>query len=390
MEHDVNNPSSSELPVSEVLIVGAGIAGLSSAIALGRHGVRTTVVDRVGDAIGASILFSHRAVYALEELGVLDQILAAGRQIRASERSWWTYVYNAAGERLPVPAPVLPDDWSLPSTVFIYRPVLAKILLESAAAHGANVLLGESYRSIEPEAEGVEVELTTGERRRFDLVIAADGINSGLRARFFPETGGPTYTGSMSFRMMFRDAPEHWLSGLHVTRGNTLASTMLPGRHFYLAVPNHMERRRVEPAEAREIVRSVLRGYESSRMCAEAAERLTADVNVIVAPYEWIFVEPPWHRGRIVLVGDAAHATAPTIGSAGGMAVEDAVVLSQELGLNPNLDAALSAYASRREARARLVVETSAALMRTHQEGRPAQEEAAMRMVALQKLAEPY
>lgn len=380
----------SEVAVSEVLIVGAGIAGLSSAIALGRRGVRSTVVDHAGDAIGASILFSHRAVHALEEIGVLDQIIEVGRQIRPSEPSWWTYVYNAAGERLPVPEPVLGDDWSLPSTVFIYRPLLAEILTRNAIEHGAEVLFGESYRTIQPEADGVDVELTTGDRRRFDLVIAADGINSGLRARFFPEAGGPVYTGSMSFRMMFRDAPEHWLSGLHVTRGNTLASTMLPGRHFYLAVPNHMERRRVEQDEARDIVRSVLRGYESSRMCAEASERLTPDVNVIVAPYEWIFVEPPWHRGRIVLVGDAAHATAPTIGSAGGMAVEDAVVLAHELGANADLDAALLAYASRREARARLVVETSATLMRTHQEGRPAQEEAAMRLAALQKLAEPY
>ena len=125
-------------------------------------------------------------------------------------------------------------------------------------------------------------------------------------------------------------------------------------------------------------------------MFAQASEMLGEDVNVIVAPYEWIFVEPPWHRGRIVLVGDAAHATAPTIGSAGGMAVEDAVVLAQELAATPDIGRALASYASRREARARLVVDTSATLMRTHQERRPPQEEAGMRMAALQKLAEPY
>ncbi len=77
----------------DVLIVGAGIAGLSTAIAPGpaRHqndGGR----QRAAAAVGASILITHRAVYALEELGVLDQILEVGRQIRASEPSWWTYV----------------------------------------------------------------------------------------------------------------------------------------------------------------------------------------------------------------------------------------------------------------------------------------------------------
>jgi ferredoxin len=65
-------------------------------------------------------------------------------------------------------------------------------------------------------------------------------------------------------------------------------------------------------------------------MFAEISERLTPDQIIIVAPYEWIFVRPPWHRGRIALIGDAAHATAPTIGSAGGMAVEDAVVGLQQ------------------------------------------------------------
>jgi 2-polyprenyl-6-methoxyphenol hydroxylase-like FAD-dependent oxidoreductase len=392
VERSANDAAHDAAPMAagDVLIVGAGIAGLSCAIALGRRGVRTTVVDHAGGAIGASILFSHRAVYALEELGVLDRILAAGRQIQASERSWWTYVFNAMGERLPVPEPVLDQDWSLPSTVFIYRPLLAEILTQAAVEHGSETLIGHTYRTLEPDADGVWAELTTGERLRFDLVIAADGINSGVRSKFFPEVGGPVYTGSMSFRMMFRDAPEDWLSGLHVANGGTVASTMLPGRNFYLAVPNHMERRRVEQEEARAIVRQVLSDYEPSRMFAQASELLSEDVNVIVAPYEWIFVEPPWHRGRIVLVGDAAHATAPTIGSAGGMAVEDAAVLAQELGATDDLDQSLRNYAARREGRARLVVDTSATLMRTHQERRPPQEEAGMRMAALQKLAEPY
>ena len=377
------------LPVDDVLIAGGGIAGLCAAIALGQRGVRTTVVDHGDGALGASILITHRAVYALQELGILDRCLEVGRHIAPDEPSWWTYVHNAQGRRLPVPEPVL-RDWTLPSTVFVYRPLLAEILTAAAREHGADVRLGCTYGSVEPHDDRVAVELSDGDRRNYDLVLVAEGVNSALRARFFPEVGGPTYTGSMSFRMMFRDAPETWLSGLHVAKGGTVATTMLPDRHFYLAVPNHMERRRVEQDEAREIVRRVLTDYEPSPMFAQASERLNENVTVIVAPYEWILVQPPWHRGRLVLVGDAAHATAPTIGSAGGMAVEDAVVLAQELEGASDLDAALTAYAARRFERARLVVETSAALMRTHQEGRPPAEEAGMRLSALQKLAEPY
>jgi 2-polyprenyl-6-methoxyphenol hydroxylase-like FAD-dependent oxidoreductase len=252
------------------------------------------------------------------------------------------------------------------------------------------VEIGHTYRVVEPRADSVDVELSNGQRDTYDLVIVAEGLNASLRERFFPEVSAPTYTGSMSFRTMIRNAADHWLSGLHVAKGTTVATTMLPGNLYYLAVPNHMERRRVEQDEAREIVRTVLRDYEPSRMFAEISERLTPDQAVIVAPYEWILVPQPWHRGRIVLIGDAAHATAPTIGSAGGMAVEDAVVLTQELARSKNVDSALTAYAARREERTRLVVNTSAALMRTHQERRPPQEEADMRLGALQKLAEPY
>jgi 2-polyprenyl-6-methoxyphenol hydroxylase-like FAD-dependent oxidoreductase len=165
---------------------------------------------------------------------------------------------------------------------------------------------------------------------------------------------------------------------------------MLPGRLFYLATPKHMERRHVEQDEARQIMRQVLSSYQGSDLLGEVSERLTDDVRVIVAPFEWILVPPPWHRGRVVLVGDSAHATAPTIGSAGGMAVEDAVVLAQELNRTDDTEAALSAYTDRRQERAKLVVHTSVEVMRGEQEHRPDHEWAAIRAKAFQKLAEAY
>ena len=111
---------------------------------------------------------------------------------------------------------------------------------------------------------------------------------------------------------------------------------------------------------------------------------------MLVAPFESILVRPPWHRGRVVLVGDAAHATAPTIGSAGGMAVEDAVVLAEELSRLDDYEPALAAYTDRRWERAKLVVQTSVAVMRGEQEHRSDHEWATARAAAFQKLAEAY
>lgn len=375
--------------MSDVLVVGGGIAGLSAAIALGSRGVRVTVVERENEPTGAAIAFQYRPVYALQELGVLDEMVRRGSAI-AAQGARSTPVYDGRGRAQSVPTAVLDDDWKLPVHVSIYRPVLSAIMQDAARKQGAELLIGHSYRSVVPRDDRVEVELTTGERRRFDLVIAADGIYSGLRERFFPEAGRPTYTGSMSFRAVFADAPEHWHSGLHVVDGGVVRTTMLPGRLFYLATPSHMERRHVDQDEARQIMRAVLSSYQASQLFKEVSERLTDDIRVLVAPFEWILVPPPWHRGRIVLLGDAAHATAPTIGSAGGMAVEDAVVLAEELLRVDDYEAALVAYTDRRWERARLVVETSVAVMRGEQEHRPDHEWATMRAAAFQQLAKPY
>jgi 2-polyprenyl-6-methoxyphenol hydroxylase-like FAD-dependent oxidoreductase len=376
-------------PVRDVLVVGGGIAGLSAAIALGRRGMRTTVLELGDGANGASIIFQYRPVYALEELGILDEVVRQGSPV-AADGAQSTPVFDANGQRQSVPGAALGSDWAVPVAVSIYRPALSVIMSDAARDAGAELLIGHTYRSIEQHDDRVEVELTTGERRNFDLVVAADGINSGVRERLFPEAGMPVYTGSMSFRAMFFDAPEHWHSGLHRGNGGVVRTTKLPGRLFYVATPNHMERRRVGQPEAREIMRAVLDAYRGSKLFAEVSERLTEDVPVIVAPFEWIFVPPPWHRGRVVLVGDSAHATAPTIGSAGGMALEDAVVLAQELSSADDLEAGLTAYTARRQERTKLVVETSVALLRGEQEHGSDEQWAGMRATAFRQLAEAY
>lgn len=377
----------SPLPVDEVLVVGGGIGGLSSAIALSQRGARVTVVERHGNALGASIIVGHRAVYALEELGVLERCLQEGARIEADEPSWWTYVFNREGERQPVPPPKLPAD-GLPSSVFLYRPVLARILADKARELGVNILVGHSFASIEPSGEA---ELTTGERKPFDLIVGADGINSSVRRLVFPEAGEPHYTGAMSFRVMLADPPADWFSGLHVAPGGMVVTTVLPGGLFYLAASVEMENRHVDQDEARELVRSALNRYASTTMFAAVDRRITDDVSVIVAPYEWIWVSQPWHRERVVLVGDAAHATTPNIGSGGSMAIEDGVVLADALEAAGNLEPGLTAYERRRLRRTKLVVDASVQIMHLQQQvPRQPLEEAKLRAAAIEQLAAPY
>ena len=360
------------------LVVGAGVAGLSATISLARRSHEVTTIDRGEGAVGASIIVGHGAVYALQELGVLDDVLQVAKKIEAGEPSWWTYVYNARGEKMSIPAPNLPTS-GLPSMVFLYRPYLSDILVDKAREHGAEIRFGTAWN---------------GEIDGYDLVIGADGLHSSVRQRFFPDAGEPVYTGAMSFRTMLEGAPGHWLSGLHFAQGGMgSVTTLLPDGLFYLAVGHGMERRRVEPDEARGLVRQVLQRYvdQSSTMFAEVAERIDDTAEPIVAPYEWIWVDQPWHRGNVVLVGDAIHATTPNIGAAGGMAIEDGVVLAQELERAGDLESGLRAYEERRLERTKLVVDASVEVMlRQQRVPREPQIEAQIRANAIEKLAEPY
>ncbi|NED79098.1 2-polyprenyl-6-methoxyphenol hydroxylase, partial [Streptomyces sp. SID11233] len=101
----------------------------------------------------------------------------------------------------------------------------------------------------------------------------------------------------------------------------------------------------------------------------ELRRRLRRDADLIARPFEWILVPAPWHRGRTLLVGDAAHATTAHMGMGGGMAIEDAAVLAQCVRAAAELPEALDAFTRRRYPRVSTVVETSVTLSRLEQEG---------------------
>ena len=370
----------------KVLVVGAGLAGLSAAIALARAGAAVTVVTLDGSNDGTSITITNRAVDAVEALGVLDECLAHGLY-PSGRNSIFSAMMDSAGNPLPVPPPPPRPDTRLPGWIAIYRPDLGRILTEAAEAAGVVIRSGVTFTSLDDQGTHVGVAFTDGMTGTFDFVVGADGSHSAVRAVIHPGLQ-PNYSGTMSFRILLENGPEG-PPGFYATPPGgygQLATVRLPGDRLYLAAGKRMENRRLNQTEALALLDEVLAPY-TAPLVRGIRERLADSPHVYARPFEYLIVPTPWHRGRITVIGDAAHATTPNLASGGSIALEDGVVLAEELANADSLASGLDAFTTRRFARCAMVVDTSRALMEV---GGDAAESARLRGAALAALVQAY
>jgi 2-polyprenyl-6-methoxyphenol hydroxylase-like FAD-dependent oxidoreductase len=371
-----------------VLIVGAGLAGLSAGIALASRGYHVDLVDLDARVDGASIGISARAVDALAELGVLAECEAEATVLPVPV---FSNQWDSSGNQLPLPPmpqiPPRPDG--IPAMIVIYRPILARILEAAAMRAGVNLRRPLSISQLRNSADSVAVTFTDGGRSDYALVIGADGLHSATRKLVFGTEIEPHYIGHMSLRWVARDIDPGQSGFYHSDAGGMLAVALLPGRMTYTASGVDLPNRPVSPAEARDFMREVLDGF-SYPYIAELRSRLDDQQVVIARPYETVRIDGDWYREQVLLIGDAAHATTPNVSSGGGMALEDGVVLAQELAAADNIPAALECFMRRRRTRVNLVVDSSIRLMELDSSGASQQEAAPIRMMAMGTLAQPY
>jgi 2-polyprenyl-6-methoxyphenol hydroxylase-like FAD-dependent oxidoreductase len=376
--------------INTVLIVGGGIAGLTAATALARQGISVDVLELHDRPAGAAITIQNRAVDGLREIGVLDRFLEEG--VPRNMHDFFAY-FDAAGK--PVPTPPIPPrpTTELPQGVVIHRVPLAKILRDAAAEAGVNVQVGLSIDALSDNGESVAAALTDGSTRYYDLVVGADGVRSKTRSLLFGDEVVPRYSGTTMFRWVVPDVadvgplgfyqaePEGFLIVVHRLRDGSVY--LATGRH-YGDSPGFLQ-----PDQARQIMRENLAPFTAPLM-VELQKHLTDDSTIIVNDYNWLLTPNPWNRGRVLLIGDAAHATTATLASGGGMAIEDAVVLGEEVDAGGPVEQVLDRFMKRRFERARLVVETSVELDRMLHRGDPIPPQNELRANAMAVLASPY
>ncbi|MFT4212888.1 MAG: FAD-dependent monooxygenase [Microbacterium sp.] len=369
--------------VSNGLIVGGGIAGLSAAIALEQVGVHVDVLElnAAFGAVGAGIGIAGRAPNALADLGVYDEVAAQGEIGLAAPD-----LYDTAGMLVSAPPPP-PPIGDAPEPIGAFRPALAASLVRRAREVGATLATGVTIEGLVDTGDAVEVTLGTGERRTYDFVIGADGAYSTVRGLIFPDAPLPAYAGQMSVRWL-TDGPALSPEGWYVQgeRGRMAFYWQPYPEKIYVPFVLNMPRARLSQQEAYELLRDVMSEYTAPAI-VELRSRLKPDDEIIPRPFDWILLEK-WSRGRILLIGDAAHATTAHMGQGGAMALEDGVVLAQEIASAATLEEAYESFFTRRWDRVRTVVETSVALSRREQENLPA--DGRLMSDAVRRLAEPY
>jgi 2-polyprenyl-6-methoxyphenol hydroxylase-like FAD-dependent oxidoreductase len=343
--------------VNNVLVVGAGLAGAGTAIHLAARGVAVDLVEIKPEvaALGSGITLQGNALRELKSLGVWDEVEAHG------------YAFDVTGIRAPDPAgsvvAEIPDAKTggpdLPAVMGMPRPELARILVDRATEVGVKVRTGTTFTELTQDDEGVDVTFSDGSTGRYELVVGADGVRSwtrralginletrsigmGIWRAFGPRPASVTRTD------LYYGGPSY-IAGYCPTGENSL---------YAYIVEDAQDRSGLSPDEQLATMKDLSQAYHGP--WDEIRETLTDPARVNYTWFETHVLDVPWNRGRVVLIGDAAHTCPPTIAQGGAMALEDAVVLAELLTERDALDQELwDAFHTRRYERAKTVVDAS-------------------------------
>ena len=340
----------------KVLVVGAGIGGLSSAIALRQKGFAVDMVERDPEwsVYGVGIIQQSNVVRAVQELGVLDDYVNSGFAFDAVD------IYLPDGSHAGrVPSPKLAQGY--PANVGIGRPALQKVLANRAETLGAEIRLGVTVNSISDDGAGVDVDFSDGSHGRYDVVVGADGVYSQMRDIIFPDAPKPAPTGQGVWRYNFPRP-------LELTTLNAYQCSNAPGlvplsedlMYMYVTSredPFHKLPVKGLAAEMRERLK------DAPERIRKIAEQITKDEEVVYRPLFGHFLVGPWYKGRVVLLGDAVHGTTPHLGQGAGMAIEDALVIADELSRHESdPQTAFKGYQDRQYERCKYIVDRSRAI----------------------------
>jgi 2-polyprenyl-6-methoxyphenol hydroxylase-like FAD-dependent oxidoreductase len=334
------------------LIIGGGIAGLTAAIALQRRGIAVKVCEAAPQILplGAGIWMAPNAMQVFHRLGVADKVQAGGVPLRNIQ------VVDARMQ------PIMRTNQERIrqrfgyTTTAIRRAALQEILLAELAP--ADVLLSKQYVGLSEDEAGVSVAFADGSTLRGAFVIAADGIHSPIRSQLFPEvrfrgTGHVVWRGMSALELApaYKQAiMEAWAQGVRFGFSE-IADGLVD---WFVVVPGTAIG--ADRTELKAKLQAIFQEFAYPIPDILAAAEESRIIRNEISDFDPI---PRWSRGKVCLIGDAAHASTPYMGQGGCQAVEDAYVIARCLQREPSVEQAFAALQQLRRPKASHIVKTS-------------------------------
>ena len=342
----------------QALIVGAGVAGTVTAMALQQVGIEATIFEshQPSDGeLGSYFTITANGLEALAAIGARELAIAAGFPTRRN------ILWNEAGRRLAS----LPLDSSVPGSPAAHtmkRSRLTRVLQDEAIRRGIRIEYGRRLSIAEVAADRrVLATFDDGSTASGDLLIGADGVHSVVRRAIDPNAPAGRYVGLTNFGGVTRGAandiePEAW----HLVFGRQAF-------FGYQATPDgdvvwfaNVPRPQIMPDERASTTEDAWRRQLARLFAGDAGPAVelieAGELELSADNTHDLGHVPVWHRGPMVIIGDAAHAPAPTSGQGASMAIEDAIALAGELGRTSSIEAAFAAYEQLRRERVEKIV----------------------------------
>lgn len=327
--------------MKKVVIIGAGIGGCATAIAFAQKGWSVTVIEKLKTILteGAGILLYSNALKTLESLDVLDNVLTAGFSMQGET------VYLDSSSKYIGCVNYKSIDQKYPAYTGINRQTFLQILYQKSIDLGADYQFGQSVVACNQHNNIVTVQ-TDLEEYTCDLLVVANGTNSNIRKQLW-ENSDATFSGFGLWHSMHKSHPNVKEKITVVLEDRKFGIIPMNNDQMYiwasLAEPN---KRWIEKQDqAKEMYRSFsnVQGF-----LKEIIDEVDNGAYVHYTSVEEVTIDDAWHKGRVVLLGDAAHASLPFMAQGGAMALEDARVLAL-LCSTTDIESALIEYKNKRK-----------------------------------------
>ncbi|MBX3195688.1 MAG: FAD-dependent oxidoreductase [Microbacteriaceae bacterium] len=344
------------MAVRSVLIVGGGISGLTTAIALAQRDVRVTLVERAPAfaRVGHGLTVQGNALRVFREIGVLDRVM----QHSHPEEEGVTLFHSDGSVMMHLETPRTggPD---LPPTIGVLRADVHEILVERATELGVELRLGTELVSFDNHGDSASTLLSDGSTEFWDLVIVADGIRSQTRAKLgIPDEPAPSGLGI--WRAVTDRLPEMTGGIAFPAPGDEgafkVGYTPISATQCYVFVlcsPQRTANDLPDWQEMRRLMEPFHGQFDWLRESIDDSRFLNFQ------EIEWIFAEGPWHQGRVIAIGEAVHAVPPLIAQGAAQCVEDAWLLADYVTREGDLETQLTEFEARRKPRIKGVVDAS-------------------------------